>query len=217
MNVRTYREPGGFESKVSSFSVGELMRSEKNAHFTSFSVDLVGVVVDRENGRYHLDMYASGQREHDYYILCMSSNSAGRFVLEYVKGILLKNNEAAGSTSVSVYAAKGLKEMEPHSLSGPILYAKADVDVGTELHYRISGAEYFDYIYGEYRNSTTINIHYLSPDYYSRDGKRNQITTNIVLSNMEISKGDAEQELRKMIRGHAEYVNKNTLTDFGIF
>ena len=59
MYVNTYREYGIYPNKVSTLSAAELLRNGEKAHFASFSVDLVGVVSDRGDGKYHIDMLFS--------------------------------------------------------------------------------------------------------------------------------------------------------------
>lgn len=205
MYVQTYREYGIYPSKVGTLSAAELLRSSKSAHFTSFDVDLVGVVSGSSNGKYHIDMQAAG-KDDDYYVLCMSSNNAGRFVMESIKRIILMNNELSSNTILSVYTSKEPYGSTYHRVAAPVLYANVDVDRNEKLHYRLFGNRYFDHIWGKPRNSTSLNIYYLSPFYYRDEtGRRRQITTNIVLSNMEIGTESVEEELKKMLRNHDTY------------
>jgi hypothetical protein len=217
MYVNTYREYGIYPNKVSTLSAVELLRSGEKAHFASFSVDLVGVVSDRGDGKYHIDMQASGNGN-DYYVLCMSSNNAGRFVLESIKRMALMNNEVSDNTTLSVYASKEPQGKALHGVNVPVLYADMDIDENAELHYKLSGAQYFDYLEGRTRNSTSLNIYYLSPfSYTDKNGRRAQITTNVVLSNMEIGIARAKEELERMLRNHGAYGSEYRQTNLENF
>ncbi len=205
MYVETYREYGISPSKVGTLSAAELLGSSKGAHFASFDVDLVGVVSNRGDGKYHIDMQAAG-KDDDYYVLCMSSNNAGRFVMESIKRIILMNNEVSGNTVLSVYTSKDPYVSIYHGVAAPVLYANIDVEGNAKLHYKFFENRYFDHILGRPRNSTSLNIYYLSPFYYrDESGRKTQITTNIVLSGMEIGTESAKEELGKMLRNHDAY------------
>lgn len=205
MHVNTYREHGISPSETSTLSAGGLLRSGKKSHFASFQIDLVGVVSDYGSGKYHIDMQAQGNGS-DYYVLCMSSNNAGRFVMESVKKIILANNEFSGNTTLSVYASKDPREKAFHRVNAPVLYAEVDIDKNAELHYKLSGIKYFDHIGGKTRNLTSLNIYYLSPFYYNTKNHESvQITANIVLSDMEIGMERAKEELERMLRNHGAY------------
>ncbi|MCL4388191.1 hypothetical protein M1567_03505 [Candidatus Marsarchaeota archaeon] len=217
MYVDTYREHSISPSKVSTFSAVELLRSDKKAHFASFSVDLVGVVSDRGSGKYHIDMQASGNGD-DYCVLCMSSNNSGRFVMEAVKRIIVMNNELSGNTTLSAYASKNPREKASHSVNAPVLYAEMDIDKGAGLNYKLSVLKYFDHLIGRTRSNTTLNIYYLSPFYYrDRNHEPAQITTNIVLSNMEIEKESVKEELERMLRNYDRYSGKDRQANLDSF
>ncbi|MEM0154412.1 MAG: hypothetical protein QW814_01075 [Methanothrix sp.] len=217
MYVDTYREYGISPRSVRTLSAAELLRSDKKAHFVSFQVDLVGVVSNHEDGKYHIDMQASG-KDNDYFVLCMSSNNAGRFVLESIKRIILMNNEISGSTTLSTYVSKEQRGKVLHNLNAPVLYANMDMGNGAELHYKLSGTEYFDHLAGKVRDITSLNIYYLSPFYYkSIIGKSEQITTNIVLSGMEIGKMQAKEGINNIVRNYQAYRSKYRQTNIEEF
>ncbi len=213
MDVKTYREYGTKPIRYRTLSPSELLHSDKRAHFASFSVDLVGVVSHLKNGNYHIDLQASGKGS-DYYVLCMSSNGLGRPVLDAIKNIIVMNNETSGNTLLSVYASKEPKRKILHEAGAPVLYASMDADGDAKLHYKLSGLQYFDQIGNRTRNTTSLNIYYLSPFYYTdKNGERTQITTNIVLSDMSIARSKAAKELGKMLRNggdpESEYKQMN--------
>lgn len=188
--------------KVNSWSPRELLRSEDIAHFTSFKAEFTTTVQESANGRLHMDI-KTGMGEGRYTDLCVSGNRQARVVLEVIKNIIASNSLRFGSTDMDLYAAKTRNEFK-HSDNTPTLYAVFDsADGDTTAHFRISESKYFDLISSKERNATKLNIYYKSPFFYSKKMSNNgayikeQITTNIVLSNMGIDAYEVHSAIEK--------------------
>ncbi|MCL5679985.1 MAG: hypothetical protein M1465_01405 [Candidatus Marsarchaeota archaeon] len=186
--------------KVNSGSPRELLRSERIAHFTSFKAEFTTTVQESVNGRLHMDI-KTGMEKGSYTDLCVSGNMQAMVVLEAIKNVIALNSRF-GSTNIDLYATKVKNEFK-HPYDTPTLYAVLDSTGGdTTAHFKISEIKYFDFISSEERNATTLKIYYPSPFFYSKTMSSNgthreRITTNIVLSSMEIDAHEVHWAIEK--------------------